>query len=73
MTHVNTIHRTPLGTTDPSLLDASGSRSCPRVVRRRPPRRSKVSSITNVRAPPAATKVRTHHASRRRPHAKAAH
>jgi hypothetical protein len=53
MTHVNTIHRTPLVATAHGLLDASGSRSCPRLVRRRPQRRSTVSSITHVRAPPA--------------------
>jgi len=69
--HVNMIHRTPLVATEHCWLDASGSRSCPRVQMRRPQRRSKVSLITNVRAPPTAPNVRTNSASRRRLNANA--
>jgi hypothetical protein len=66
MPHVNTVQRTPLVAPERGWLEASGSRSCPRLAMQRPQRRSSVSSMTKMRSPPAATKVRTHRPSRRR-------
>jgi hypothetical protein len=73
MTNVKTIHRHSRAVPERCVLDASGSRSCPHVVRRRPQRRAHVSSRTPVKVPPTVTKVRPHHTSRRRRNANAAH
>lgn len=51
MTDVNPIQRTPLVATEPCWLEASGSRSCPRVARPRPPRRAHRASMPKGRAP----------------------
>lgn len=71
MTHVNTIQRPPLVAPERCLLEASGSRSCPRLLMRGPQRRANVSSMTKVSSPPTATKVRTTRTSRRRLHSNA--
>jgi hypothetical protein len=73
MTKVKTIHRTPLVATERGWLEASGSRSCPRLVMRRPQRRSHVSSMTKVSSPPTATKVRTNSNTTRRLNSNADH
>jgi hypothetical protein len=62
--HVHTNQRPPLGAPDRGVLDASGSREGPRVVRPRPQRRANGSSRIHGRAPPAATKVRINSTSR---------
>jgi hypothetical protein len=71
MINVNTIQRTPLVATERCWLEASGSRSWPRMLMRCPQRRSNVSSMAQVSAPPAATTVRTNRTSRRRLNANA--